>query len=343
MVQPTQLHRLVAATMGETPAVDTLGVLRIAPGLQGPAEASAPVARATAAMALNVLLFQDLLVRTPIAAAYVADRRADGAGVVFDHGALRTIRFAEGPTGALPAGEAAFIRILAPLGYALAGVYPLDGLGMTGRAYAQQDWPEDVPQFFVSELHVERFGAPFQAAAHAVFDSSCDGLDVASLAALDTLGATGELDFGDAVRLLPVLASAFGRRHATPRLADYRTLLAESAEAAWIATEGNAFNHATDRTDDVDALAEAQRALGRPMKPAVEVSASGRVRQTAFRADPVERAFIGDQGEAVKLSVPGSFYEFITRDVEPESGRIDLRFDSSNAQGIFKMTHAQRA
>ena len=343
MLEPTQLHRLVAAVMGEAPAVDTLGVLRIAPVLQGPADASATVARATAAMALNVLLFQDLLARTPTAAAYVADRRADRAGVVFDHGALRTIRFAEGRTGALPAGEAAFTRILAPLGYALAGVYPLERLGMTGRAYAQQDWPEDVPQFFLSELHVERFSALFQAAAHAVFDSSSDPLDAASLAALDTLGATGELDFAKAVRLLPVLACAFGRRHATPRLADYRVLLAESAEAAWIATEGNAFNHATDRAPDVEALAEAQRALGRPMKPAVEVSASGRVRQTAFRADPVERDFIGDQGRAAKLSVPGSFYEFITRDVEPEAGRIDLRFDSSNAQGIFKMTQAQGA
>ncbi len=342
MIESVQLHRLVAASMGEAPAAGVLEVLRISPSLEGPADPSAPMERAILAMALNVLLFQDLLTRAPTAAAYVADRREDGAGVVFDHGALRTIRFADGPTGALPAGEAAFTRILEPLGYALAGVYPLERLGMTGRAYAQQDRPEEVPQFFLSELHVERFSAPFQAAAHAVFDSARDPLDAASLAALERLRVEGRLDLAAAARLLPVLVSAFGRQHATPRLADYRTLLGESAEAAWIATEGNAFNHATDRVADVDALAQAQRALGRPMKPAVEVSASGRVRQTAFRADPVERSFLDDQGAEVRLSAPGSFYEFITRDVE-EAGRIDLRFDSSNAQGIFKMTQAQGA
>ena len=342
MVQSTQLHRLLSAVMGERPAADTLSVLRLAPALQGPADPPAPVARAVAAMALNLMLFHDLLTRTPTAAAYVADRRADGAGVVFDHGALRTIRFAEGPTGGLPAGEAAFTRMLEPLGYSLAGVYPLDRLGMTGRAYVQQDLPEDVPQFFLSELHVERFSPAFQAAAHGVFDSSRDPLDPPSLVALEQLSAEGELDSVATIRLLPVLASAFRRQHAVPRLADYRSLLAESAEAAWIATEGNAFNHATDRVPDVDALAEAQRALNRPMKPAVEVSASGRVRQTAFRADPVDRDFVGDDGGATRMAVPGSFYEFITRDVE-EAGRIDLRFDSSNAQGIFKMTQTHDA
>ena len=343
MLQPTQLSRLVEAVLGPGPMMEALGVLRIAPALQGPSDPTPRVPRAVAAMALNVLLFQDLLARVPTAAAYVADRRADGAGVVFDHGALRTIRFAEGATGALPPGEAAFTRILAPLGYVLAGVYPLDRLGMTGRAYAQQDFPEDVPQFFLSELHVERFSPAFQAAAHAVFDASRDPLDAASLSALDRLGADGALEVGETVALLPVLASAFGRQHPTPRLSDYRTLLGESAEAAWIATEGAAFNHATDRVPDVDELAQAQRRLGRPMKPAVEVSASGRVRQTAFRADPVERSFLDEAGVEVRLPAPGSFYEFISRDPEPEGGGLDLRFDSSNAQGIFKMTQAQGA
>ncbi len=341
MDRRTQLSLLVEAVIGAEAAGDALEVLRIASPLQGGPDQAGVVSRPVLAMALNVLLFDDLLARAPTAAAYVADRRKDGAGVVFDHGALRTIRFAVGPTGGLPPGEAAFTRILEPLGYALAGVYPLDRLGMTGRAYAQQDFPEDVPQFFLSELHVERFSLTFQAAAHRVFDSSRDPLDPASLAALALLRAHGEIGFAGAAELLPVLASAFARQHLTPRLGDYRILLAESAEAAWIATEGNAFNHATDRVPDVDMLAEAQRALGRPMKPAVEVSSSGRVRQTAFRADPVQRSFRDDDGAEVRLSAPGSFYEFITRDVEAEAGRIDLRFDSANAQGIFKMTQGQ--
>jgi hypothetical protein len=67
------------------------------------------------------------------------------------------------------------------------------------------------------------------------------------------------------------------------------------------------------------------------------------VRQTAFKADPVRRSFRADDGSLVELTVPGSFYEFISRDVVVGSDgkrRLDLRFDSGNAQGIFKMTAA---
>jgi hypothetical protein len=114
-------------------------------------------------------------------------------------------------------------------------------------------------------------------------------------------------------------------------------LLAESKEMAWIATEGNAFNHATDRVEDVGAVADRQRELGRPIKPEVEVSKSGRVRQTAFQATLVERLFLDDAGALIARQVPGSFHEFITRD-EETPGVLDLRFDSGNATAIFKMT-----
>jgi hypothetical protein len=42
----------------------------------------------------------------------------------------------------------------------------------------------------------------------------------------------------------------------------------------------------------------------------------------------------------IECEVPGSFYEFITRDAVKETGltKLDLGFDASNAQGIFKMT-----
>jgi hypothetical protein len=126
-----------------------------------------------------------------------------------------------------------------------------------------------------------------------------------------------------------------------PSLDDYETLRLHSKEAAWIATEGNAFNHATDRVADVEAVAERQRTLGRRVKESVEVSSSGRVRQTAFRADPVRRAFRIADGSVVQMDVPGSFFEFITRCALREgSDELDLGFDSSNAQGIFKMTEA---
>lgn len=334
----THLHTLVADRIGPDAAADILDTLDIAPALTG--EAGDRVSRAVFAMALNAVLFHDIMGRVPLGAAYVAERRAAGLKILFDHGALRTVRFGEGATGALPAGHLAFARILEPLGYTMADVYPLDRLKMTGRAYAHLDLAEAIPQFFVSELHVDRFSADFQAAAQRVFGETRDVLGREATRALAAFAAEGAADLATARAGLPQVVAAFDRTHPTPRLADYRALLAESAEAAWIATEGQSFNHATDRVPDVEAVADGQKALGRPVKDAIEVSASGRVRQTAFKAQPVERAFVADEGEVV-LTVPGSFHEFISRDRFVDAAgveRLDLRFDSSNAQGIFKMT-----
>jgi hypothetical protein len=300
------------------------------------------VTRIELAQALNMALFAGLLERVPTGRAYTDDVVREGARVQFDHGALRTVRWPH--CGALPPGEAAFTRILKPLGYRLNGTYPLDRIKMTGRSYAHLDAPEHIAQFFVSELHPERFSAEFQQAVTNVIGSSVDPLTPQAVAWLAELERDASLPLADACALLTVLVRCFDRHHMAPRFSDYRTLLAESAEMAWIATEGNAFNHATDRVADVFAVADAQRALGRPIKERVEVSKSGRVKQTAFQADPVVRIFRGDDGTEVRREVPGSFYEFITRDtyVDEETGRValDLGFDAGNATGIFKMTAA---
>lgn len=290
--------------------------------------------RAELAQALTMLLFEDVTRRVPMAAAYVGDAMRSGNPLVFDHGALRTVAT---DNGSLPRGEAAFRRILEPLGFQCQGVYPLDRLGMTGRAYTHQDLPAHIAQFFVSELHPERFSPEFQAAVARVVGNSRDPLPLASKDMLGELQRCGSLGFDDATLLLPNLVCCFDRQHQEPRWRDYQTLLAESKEMAWIATEGNAFNHATDRVPDVVAVADRQRQLGRPIKPEVEVSKSGRVRQTAFRAAMVERLFVGDDGALRSEVVPGSFHEFITR-AEEAPGVLDLRFDSGNATAIFQMT-----
>jgi uncharacterized glyoxalase superfamily metalloenzyme YdcJ len=341
------LKRLIRAIAGEPAAAELLETLQTDPGLlaEGPRElmGSGRVSRAAFAMALNALLFRDLLERVPSGAAYVADRRRAHQRIVFDHGALRTIRFGEGPTGELPAGTDAFARILEPLGYTTAGVYPLDQLQMTGHAFVHREFAATMPQFFISELHAERFSPQFQTAAARVFGASRDPLRDDARASLNAFAAHGSCEFEAAARGLREVLAAFRRCHEIPALTDYRTLLSESAEAAWMATEGCAFNHATDRVPDVDRVACEQRELGRPIKSTVEVSRSGTLRQTAFKADPVARAFRTDEGGTTVLRVPGSFYEFISRDmIQAADGtrQLDLRFDSMNAQGIFKMTSA---
>lgn len=327
------LRCLVAAGIGEARAAEVLAVLDLA--YVPPEPDPQRVSRATVAAALTAVLFADLLRRVPTAAAYVERVRSAGQRIAFDHGALRTIA---GPTGELPSGTAAFARILEPLGYRFAHLYPLERLRMTGRSYTHADLPYDLPQFFLSELHADRLGPDAQAAAARVFGGSRDPLGEREAALLGALAADGSAPVALALEGLPGLAAAFGVHHPTPLLADYETLRADSSEAAWIATEGNTFNHATDRVPDVAALADTLRAEGWPIKAEVEVSGNGRVLQTAFIADTVTRPFRGSGGETVERKVPGSFYEFITRHPDPATGRIDLTFDTANATGIFAVT-----
>ncbi len=252
------------------------------------------------------------------------------------------------PSFALLAGEAAFTRLLRPLGFQLQDNYPRPRLKMTGRAYRHQDFPQEIAQFFVSELHPEQFSESFQSAVTRVLSTSRDPLGAPDVADLAQLTRDGTLPLRQALRLLPVMLKCFGRQHGVFAQQDCELLLAESAEMAWIATDGNAFNHATDRVSDVAVVAERQRQLGRPIKAGVEVSASGRVRQTAFRAATVQREFLTPSGRVTR-GVPGSFYEFITRDAlkahfaAQESAQpplLDLAFDAGNATGIFAMTAA---
>lgn len=335
-IAPDKLTALVAAALGQdaSRAIADLVVPTDIPD-SGPDT----VTRAEFALAMTVALHWGLLARVPTAAAYAADCRAAGRPILLDHGALRTVVLPDGAdTGAIPAGAAAFARILQPLGYSRADIYPLDRLRMTGFAWCHDDFPDSIAQFFVSELHVDRFDADFAAAATRIFATTRDALNDSANAALAAFAAQGQVSLAQALAAMPAIVAAFDRHHDVPSVRDYETLKASSAEAAWIATEGNAFNHGTDRVTDVEAVADAQRAAGRAMKDRVEVSGSGRVRQTAYRADWVERPFVDDNGAQVTLTVPGSFYEFIDRAVDPVSGRLDLKFDSSNAQGIFKMT-----
>ncbi|MFM8899440.1 MAG: 2-oxoadipate dioxygenase/decarboxylase family protein [Burkholderiales bacterium] len=291
------------------------------------------VSRAEMAQALNMVLFHDLQQRVPEGLAYVQDVVSGGGQITLDHGALRTVAW---PSGTLPAGEASISRVLRPLGFQVSHTYPLPKLKMTGRAWTHVDFPETISQFFVSELHPELFSATFQLAVTRVVASSVDPLAAQDVARLECLSRDGVLPWPCAIELLPRIIACFARQHSKPLFSDYEILRAESAEMAWISTEGNAFNHATDRVRDVEAVSAAQRQCGRAVKDTIEISRSGRIKQTALRAAVVTREFL--QGnDWVRREVPGSFFEFIERERLP-CGALDLAFDAGNASAIFKMT-----
>ncbi|MFZ5841964.1 MAG: DUF1338 domain-containing protein [Pseudomonadota bacterium] len=301
------------------------------------------VSQAELAQAMNMVLFSDLLKRVPEGAQYVDEAIRIGRKINFDHGALRTV---VAQNGALPVGQLAFERILKPLGFVVGGLYPLPRLKMTGHVYTHGEFPDVIAQFFVSELHVDQFSPAFQQAVANVVGNSRDPLTADSKVLLAKLAEQKALGKAEALVLLPNLVDCFARQHGEVTRADYEVLLKESAEMAWISTEGNAYNHVTDRVADVFELTKEQKALGRSIKEAVEVSANGRVRQTAFKAAQVERRMIDSDGRVATYTVPGSFYEFISRDkfLDEASGewKLDLTFDSSNATGIFKMTDAAK-
>lgn len=242
---------------------------------------------------------------------------------------------------ALPAGKDAFSRILEPLGYVLSGKYPLDKLKMCGFVYTHQDLPEHIAQYFVSELYTSRFSLEFEKCVWNLIYESVDPIDESGKDLLDKLTQDKALSFNEAKHLLPQLIRAFARQHQLPKLHQYQLLSQESAEMAWIATEGNAFNHATDRVQNLDELEHNEKLKGRAMKPSIEVGVNASIRQTAYRASPVQYELESEKG-LIELQVPGSFFEFIERgqvhDTSMGQQVMDLRFDSRNAQGIFKMT-----
>ncbi|HEX4911192.1 MAG TPA: DUF1338 domain-containing protein [Permianibacter sp.] len=336
----SNVQQLVASVLGAERAVWLFNAMEVDARLLG---SSDNVTRAELAQAMNMVLFSDLLKRVPEGAQYVDDAIRIGRKINFDHGALRTV---VAQNGALPVGQLAFERILKPLGFVVGGLYPLPRLKMTGHVYTHSELPEDIAQFFVSELHVDQFSPAFQQAVANVVGNSRDPLTADSKALLAKLTEQKALTMAEALQLLPNIVECFARQHGEVARADYDVLLKESAEMAWISTEGNAYNHVTDRVADVFELTKEQKALGRSIKEAVEVSANGRVRQTAFKAAQVERRMIDSEGRIATYTVPGSFYEFITRDkfLDEASGewKLDLTFDSSNATGIFKMTDAAK-
>ncbi|MDH4583639.1 DUF1338 domain-containing protein [Pseudomonas sp. BN415] len=331
-----RLFALVASVIGEPAARWVEAHVEIPTSLSAFPFSDAAVHRAWLAEALNLCLFHKLVEAVPIGRTYVEEQQAKGRQVVFDHGAIRTVDWPD--NGALPRGRQAFARLLEPLGFANVRTYPLTSLKMTGYAYRQMDLPEEIAQFFVSELHPGRFSESFQLAVSRVVGDSRDPLDAGHKTILDTLWRQRQCSFAEAMHLLPALYRAFDRQHGVVHDQDYHLLREESVEMAWIATEGNMFNHLTDRVVDLQVVVDEQNAKGRPMKASIEVSTSGRVMQTAYRAVQVQRDFIDSSGRAVQREVPGSFVEFIQRKVDPETTRLDLNFDSSNAQGIFKMT-----
>lgn len=306
-----------------------------------PACSDETFSRADVAFALHAVLFARLLDHVPEGLAYIQYKLMHHDRVTLDHGALRTVA-GYGPSGS-DAGRLQIARFLEPLGYYQAEIYPLERLRMTGYAFRHRDYPEEIPQYFVSELHPDQFSNNFQKIVARLMSTITDPLSSVHKGLLNKLKQDHKLCRADAVKLVEGLVNAFGRNHDMPTWDEYIALRAESAEMAWISTEGQTFNHATTRSSDLHREVDLVKNMGFALKKDIEVSTSGRVLQTALRAADVLRHFPIQLNDTHQQKVPGSFFEFIERKPLPTTGTdaapLDLSFDSSNAQGIFAMTN----
>lgn len=335
MATESVLAEILSEILGPEVATRLRTGLRVVAALHRPA-IDGRASQAELAQAMMMVLFHHSLESVPVAKAYVVGQWSRGEKIMLDHGAIRTVSGLK--QGTLPAGQGAFARFLAPLGFYEAATYPLPRLRMVGRSWRHRDYPEEVAQLFVSELDVRDFSPDFRQASARVLGASEDPLSPACLSALKGLEADGSLPVEGAASLVRALVSAFGCHHPPPVWSDVEILRAESPEMAWIATEGNTFNHAAARVSDLDRVVRTQSALGRPIKNRVERSATGRVAQAAFYAAEVRRRFSRPDGRLEERAVLGSFFEFISRESHPGGAGLDLAFDASNAEGIFKMT-----
>ena len=111
------LAQLLEGTIGTRRTESLLGVLEVPRALLKSSAGAVP--RAVLAMAMDLVLFEDLLRRVPYGDLYVKQQVREGRKLVYDHGALRTVKT---PSGELLPGHLAFARILEPLGYQVNGV-----------------------------------------------------------------------------------------------------------------------------------------------------------------------------------------------------------------------------
>lgn len=334
-VYADNVGRLVAGCLGATAASRLLATLEIDARID---RATAYVTRSEMAMSLSIVLFDGVLNRVPSAARYCRQAMAEDRLICLDHGALGTASFADRCADEHPEASAAFSRLFEPLGYLRAETRFVPDRGVTAHLWRHAEFPDTLPQFVVNELNVQCFSPAFQHAAGRVFGVNRAPLRPLVEEALASLQKRGEVVFSVAAAALPLLNDLFGRHHGPSTLDDFLALSAESPEAAWLATDGNALKHLAARVDEVTLSSWLQHD-DPAMHGCVRVLSGGRVRQAGLSAARVERRFLGCD-KLIKLTTDGSFFELVSRATNIATGELDLALGDDIAQPACRAREA---
>ena len=230
--------------------------------------------------------------------------------VINDHVAYRTFNIEKVNLNKLAAH-------LLTLGYTECGEYHFEAKKLYAKHFEHPD--PTAPKVFISELLLEKCSPELQAIAHRLVDSI----------SADAVSADNFLYSG---------------RHWDIDAATYKTLLAESEYAAWLAVWGYRANHFTVSVNDLENFSTLE-AVNTTLKDAgfalntsggeIKGSPAEFLEQSSTLADVIDVEF-----SDTTAPIPSCFYEFALRYPMP-NGKLYTGFVAASADKIFESTNAR--
>jgi hypothetical protein len=254
-------------------------------------------------------LWQDYLVVTPDAE--VIHQLLQQAGERFrnDHIALRTF---DVPRLTVERLAEPFLRC----GYVATGDYHFAQKRLRARSYSHPSG--DLPRVFISALELDSFAERVQTIVEHLAKQVSD----------------------EDPELLLRNASSWA---AVP-VDEYRFLQQQSEYAAWVAAFGVRANHFTVHVNDLKRFRELEQLNQFLEQNGFELNGEGRkiqgspsvlLEQSSTVARPIQWSF----AEGERQLIPGGYYEFARRYVDPATGRLYDGFVAASADKIFESTN----
>ncbi|MCH2056383.1 MAG: DUF1338 domain-containing protein [Thalassotalea sp.] len=232
-----------------------------------------------------------------------------GNDVINDHVAYRTFNIEKVNLEKLAAH-------LIKLGYKECGEYHFEAKKLYAKHFEHADSTQ--PKVFISELLVEEFSPEVQAIIHKLVDQ----LPTEAVTADNFLYSGKQWDVS---------------------FEDYKTLLAESEYAAWMAAWGYRANHFTvsinhlENHETIESVNEAVKAGGFALNSVggeIKGDKAVKLEQSSTMADKAPVAFSDKTVE-----IPSCFYEFAKR-YPLANGELYTGFVAASADKIFESTNA---
>jgi len=253
-------------------------------------------------------IWQQYLTVTP-SANKVHHILSNGNDVINDHVAYRTFNIAKVNLDKLA-------NHLCLIGYRECGQYDFSAKKLTAKHFEHNN--STMPKVFISELRVEEFSSEVQTIIHKLVEQLPDNI-------------SDQADF------------LYSGRPWQISTTDYKTLLATSEYAAWLAAWGYRANHFTvsiNHLDNFDSIVDVNNCL---KNAGFNLNTNGgeikgdktvKLEQSSILADKAAVEFSDDI-----LEIPSCFYEFAKR-YPLANGKLYTGFVAASADKIFASTNA---